>query len=173
MGSARGKLLTQSPAAQYPCGVLDLTPHICLVAGTGEGSSGSGDSCAVQGAEPSACGCRHLLRPALSISLHLPSASLSWAAQVGFGVLDAVWMFPGAGTAVSAAWNGGCPMQGFQPGLLSALGSSKATLQCQGGEVLSLQEPDPKPALPSLCLVQRCQREPQLCWSTLFFRGRC
>lgn len=44
------------------------------------GSSSSGDSCAALRAESSACGCCHLLSPALSISSHLPSPGLlSWS----------------------------------------------------------------------------------------------
>lgn len=138
--------------------MLDLTPHICLVAGTGEGSSGSGDSCAVQGAEPSICGCCH--SPSHCTFPHFPSPGLlRWGLESRILCADAprcwhsrksclVWRVP----PCMALFR-----QGFQPGLLSDLESSKATLQRQGGEAQSLQGWRARPQTSSVLTLKRCR----------------
>lgn len=100
------------------------------------------------GAEPFACGCCHLLRPALSISSHLPSPGpLSWGRR-GLGVTDPLCgcsrhgreVLRGAeGTPCMAPSRQVAPTRA--PKWPGEKVSCKATLQCHGGEVLSPDVP--------------------------------
>lgn len=146
----------------------------------------------VGGAEPFACGCCHLLRPALPISSHLPSPGmLSWGRQ-GLGVTDPLCgcsQMPAQSGC--PAWWGGDPVHGsFQAG-----GSNQGSRvawgegELHGEEVPSWETAEAasprgaaasqaaRPALPYLCssaLHRRAGTSPGSnkngFWGRLFFQ---